>query len=262
MARRLIILSLAAVVLGMLAVACGDDGDKPEDAVRDVAKAYNDKDVDQFLAFFTDDGIAASFDGATREEAQQSLGEFIGEPPLTIRKITKIEKSGDNATVDLEAGNGVVLENDRFELVKDGGKWKVDGGEFAMSAPPIPSGAAVVNVRLQDFSFAFNEADITGGNIAFRVENTGRQEHELAIIKANDKVGVDELLNPEGIPDSEFEGDGDIGGSGPWQPGETGNVVFTEPLEPGRYVFMCFVSDEASGKDHSQLGMATEFSVP
>jgi hypothetical protein len=47
-------------------------------------------------------------------------------------------------------------------------------------------------------------------------------------------------------------------------PGEKSNVVFAEPLGPGRYVMICFRPDTTEGPDgppHALKGMVHEFIV-
>ena len=73
------ILAVLALVAGLaaFAAACGgDDGEEGEirDTADAIVKAYNDKDVDAFLSYWTDNAIQEEY-GASREEAQQFLGE-------------------------------------------------------------------------------------------------------------------------------------------------------------------------------------------
>ncbi len=69
-------------------------------------------------------------------------------------------------------------------------------------------------------------------------------------------ITIEDALGEEGPPeDVSF-----LGVGGPWDPGTDTTLVFTEPLEAGRYAMVCFVED-ADGTPHAFLGMTSEFTV-
>jgi hypothetical protein len=250
---------LALVAVAALAAACGgDDGEEGEikDTADAIVKAYNDKDVDAFLSYWTDSGIQEGFD-ATREEAKEFLAEGLGEPPMSIRSISNIEVSGDTATADVELVFGIALEPERDSFVKEGGVWKIDATE-ALS-PEIPSGVTAIDLKLSEFAFDFDASAITSGDIAFRAENVGEQPHEIAIARVPEDLDLEEALQSEETP----PGVEDIAFVEPLDPGAKTNVVFTEALEPGRYVLLCFLPDEEDpeGTPHVFKGMQAEFTV-
>ena len=249
----LISLVLAAVLA--LSACGGDDEEEVKASYQAVADAWNAKDVQGLLDRFTDSGLLAVFD-ASREEALQFLPEFIGEPPFTLRELREVEVSGNTATVEVEASFGQVIELTRDTLVKEDGIWKLDGEENLV--PEIPSGATVIDMNLVDFAFVYNPLAVTSGNIAFQVENIGQQPHELAVFRLPSSMSVLEALE---LPPEQFDVVG-VGGS--WEPGETTNVIFTGPLDPGRYALVCFLPDitDPEGIPHAFKGMASEFTVP
>lgn len=55
-----------------------------------------------------------------------------------------------------------------------------------------------------------------------------------------------------------------IGVEGPVEPGNSLNLVFTQALEPGRYVILCFLPDitDPEGTPHFFKGMLAEFTKP
>jgi hypothetical protein len=245
--------------LTVLAVACGgDDGEEGEikDTADAIVKAYNDKDVDAFLSYWTDSGIQEGF-GATREEAQEFLAEGLGEPPMSIRSISNIEVSGDTATADVELVFGISLEPERDSFVKEGGVWKIDATEDL--APEIPSDVTAIDLKLEDFAFDFDASAITSGDIAFRVENVGEQPHEIILSKIPEDLNLEEALQSEETP----PGVEDIAFVEPLDPGAKTDIVFTESLEPGRYVLLCFLpdSEDPEGTPHVFKGMQAEFTV-
>jgi hypothetical protein len=98
------------------------------------------------------------------------------------------------------------------------------------------------------------------GTHVVRVENTGAQPHELAVIElfgnatAMDFVSAFEP-NATGPP----PGQG-AGGLTFLAPGQGALVELT--FDAGkRYAYICFFGDEESGKPHFLLGMTEEFTV-
>jgi hypothetical protein len=62
----------------------------------------------------------------------------------------------------------------------------------------------------------------------------------------------------EGVPGVTFIAGIDV------EPGETSNLVFAEPLEAGRYLFICFRPDTSEGPDgtpHALKGMYKELTI-
>jgi len=251
---------LALVALTAFAAACGDDDGK-EGEIKDTAdaivKAYNDGDVDAFLSYYTDSGIESGF-GATREEAQQFLAEGLGEPPLTLRSISSIEVDGDTATADVDLVFGRLLQPERDTFVKEAGVWRIDSAEEL--SPEIPSDVTAIDLRTPDFAFDFDAGAITDGDIAFRVENVGEQPHQVILSKIPEDLDLEAALQSEETP----PGVEDIAVLEFVDVGAKTNMVFTESLEPGRYVLLCFFPDteDPEGTPHVFKGMQAEFNVP
>ena len=255
---------LAAVLmlvagLAAFAAACGgDDGEEGEirDTADAIVKAYNDKDVDAFLSYWTDSGIQEGFD-ATRQEAQEFLAEGLGDPPMSIRSISNIKVSGDTATADVELAFGLSLEPERDSFVKEGGVWKIDGAEDV--SPEIPSDVTAIDLKLVDFAFDFDASAIKSGDIAFRVENVGEQPHQVILSKIPEDLDLEAALQSEETP----PGVEDIAVLEFVDVGAKANMVFTESLEPGRYVLLCFFPDteDPEGTPHVFKGMQAEFHV-
>jgi len=251
---------LALVAVAAFAAACGgDDGQEGEikDTADAIVKAYNDGDVDAFLSYWTDNGIQEGF-GATREEAQEFLAEGLGEPPMSVRSISNIEVDGDTATADVELAFGKLLQPERDSFVKEGGVWKIDSAEDI--APEIPSDVTAIDLKLADFAFDLDANAITSGDIAFRVENVGEKPHQVILSKIPEDLNLEEALQSEETP----PGVEDIAVLEFVDVGAKTNMVFTEPLESGRYVLLCFFTDteDPEGTPHVFKGMQAEFNVP
>jgi uncharacterized cupredoxin-like copper-binding protein len=249
-------LVLAMSVLG-LAAGCGDDdgGDSDsaevEAAFLAAVDAWNGKDVEGFLASFTDAGLMASFD-STREEAEQFLPDFIGEEQLTPGEFT-VDVSGDTATVEApQFALGNVLDPMRSMLILQNGVWLFDGEEDI--AAEIPEGTTAVDVSLREYAFDFDAGAITDGNVAFRLTNEGAEDHEMFLSRIPEDLDIEQALQSE-----EPEGTVDIGGTDV-AAGESANLVFTEPLAAGRYAVLCFF-ESPDGEPHALLGMWSEFTI-
>ena len=113
-------------------------------------------------------------------------------------------------------------------------------------------------MKLTEFAFVYDPALITSGHIAFRVENVGKQPHEVALVKVPAGLDVQQALrSPEPPPGIE-----DIGFILLQHTGETMNMVFTQALAPGRYLMVCFLPDtEGDGQPHALKGMVSEFTI-
>ena len=253
---RLVVMLLAlALIAPMVLVACGGDGDdegEVEDAVRIVIDNLNQKNVEGLLARFTDKGLQELFD-MTREDARREFAESNAGPPASVRNLSNTKVSGDTATIDAELTFGIVIELSRLSMIMEGGIWKIDGED--QLSPAIPTGMTIVDVGLTEFAFVYNPAALTSGNVAFKLENVGEQEHQLLIAKVPEGPPLFDLLTQDDVV--EFVGGIDV------EPGTQRNLVFTEALPPGRYAVVCFLPDvnDPEGTPHAFKGMMSEFTI-
>jgi len=86
------------------------------------------------------------------------------------------------------------------------------------------------------------------------------------VARINDDAKLDELV-PAIAQSAEGEtpaGVEEIVAFGAYEPGETANVVFAEPLQPGRYGVFCFFPDvnDPEHTPHALKGMFAEFTIP
>ena len=270
------LLLLATLAASLMAfAACSDDDDEDEDGGGDTSPTPNAEeiaaieqlvtdlvegdptqqaDVDFFFERVTDD-LLESFFQTTREECMANAEECIGEPGV-VESVGSTTVSGGEASTDVTADFG----NYTFVLVLDGEVWKVD--QLNAISPEVPAGVTAVDLQLNEFAFGFNRSDIEDGNFAFAAENIGEQNHQVIVVGIDEGVVLDDAL--------QYEGDGDIPGlsevafTGPILPGEEYNVVFEEPLGPGRYALLCFFpdTDDPEETPHVFKGMKAEFEVP
>ena len=110
---------------------------------------------------------------------------------------------------------------------------------------------------MKDFSFDM-PATLPAGRATYKVTNAGPQLHELNIVKlAAGKTAQDVQAwenAPAGPPP--FEAAGGINAFS-----ADGSGYLTLDLQPGTYLAVCNVPDQASGQPHSHLGMFKQFTV-
>ena len=249
------------MAIALFGVACGDDGDggdegaAAEAAVRAAIQAWNDEDLDGFLSAFTDEGITALFAGFSREEVTEFFSEDgVGDPQIEIQKVHSSEAEGDQATVDFTTIEGAFQHRQRVTLIKQDDVWL--GNDFEPQTQEVPDDTVAVDIDLVDYGFEFDRSQITSGNLAFNISNTGEEPHELVLSRVPADLDIEEALQSEEEP----EGVEDIGFAGPWVPGTNLTSILVDELEPGRYVMLCFIPD-AEGTPHALKGMWAEFTV-
>ena len=153
-------------------------------------------------------------------------------------------------TIEMRAGLHVLAAN-------------AEKGQFKAVEVTAPSGAqapepaADVNVTLKDFEIVMPNS-LTPGMHTFKVTNAGPSVHHLIYARLLPGKRAADLLagGPEAPPPIDVMTVGgiealDITQRG-WVPAD---------LQPGTYVAVCFIPDEATGQPHAALGMLREFTV-
>jgi len=262
--RIAVIPALALTALSAVALACGgggegsaEDREEVERTVKELA-SYGAEDVDAFLEGVTDNALE-NFFGFTREECKENAQDCVGDPSEST-SLANTKVSGDTATTegtfssgDEEGGEETFL----LSLVREDGKWKLDG--LANRPQEIPEGVKKVDLELNEFAFGFNASEITDGNFAFAAKNVGAQNHQVGVLKVPADLDIQEFIQSA----EEVAGVEDIAFTLPFPPGAEYNVVFDQPLEPGRYALLCFVPDKEDPEKtpHALKGMISEFTI-
>ena len=228
----------------------------------DIVAAWNSQNVEGFIAHFTDAGLLSTFGFASRDEARQQLPDFMSGGPISIT-VKDITVNGNTATshASIDTGDGAA-QNVTHTWVYQNGQWMIDSE--TQEIVPIPAGVKTVDLKLQEYAFVFDKSAIPAdGNFAFAVTNAGTMSHEadLAMIPADmtttDLVNYLQQSGPSAPPPP---GVTDIGSVGPIGPGAQANLVFNQPLAPGHYALLCFVTG-SDGIPHIMKGMIADFTV-
>lgn len=121
------------------------------------------------------------------------------------------------------------------------------------AAAPVPD----ITVKLVDYGFEPSKP-ITAGKHIIRIENAGKQPHELVLVRLAPGKTVQQLASwvekMDGPPPGE-----PLGGVASIHPGGYGFI--TADLTPGDYGFLCFVPDSKDGKPHVAHGMVEQFKI-
>ena len=127
----------------------------------------------------------------------------------------------------------------------------------AASGAQAPEPAADVNVTLKDFEIVMPNS-IAPGAHTLKVINAGPQVHHLIYARLLPGKRAADLLagGPDAPPPVDVMTFGGVEaldiGQRSW---------LSTSLQPGNYVAVCFIPDEATGQPHAALGMIREFTV-
>ncbi|MPZ50338.1 MAG: CHRD domain-containing protein [Dehalococcoidia bacterium] len=229
-------------------------------SIQGTIDAWNDQDVERFIAGFTDAGLVDVL-ALDPETAEADLETFIGEDEVSLSSLTNVRISGTTATGDLVLEVGNALEAYTQDFVLEGGIWKLDSAVLVPA--PVPAGVQTVDMELREFAFVYDKSKVTSGRFAIEYDNTGDQVHEIVLFKLDTTAPLLQFLQSvdmEGPPPEELEF---IAARAPIEAGEQGNIVFSQPLSNGRYALICFLpdTDDPEETPHFIKGMFSEFPV-
>ena len=118
---------------------------------------------------------------------------------------------------------------------------------------------ADVTLDMSDFTYELSSS-LTAGKHTIRVNNKGRQPHEVFLARLAPGKGVEDLLAslaPDAPPEAiDWQA---LGGVSAIEAGT--HAYFSAELEPGRYALVCFAPERSSGLPHFMMGMAQEITV-
>ena len=197
--------------------------------------AWNRKDEKVFKAGFTETGLA---------DTVLALPLAMGEPGIGLRRLIDISAAGEVATIHVMFALGTQRHSVNIALVKEEGGWKIDGERRL--PPKIKKGAATVNVTIDDCRLSFDTTSVSGGNVVFKLVNSGGRHHHLVLHDGSDISGSSQIAFVRDL-----------------EPGAEMNVAFARPLKPGTYLFQCLNADQVDSRvsPASARGSLAEFRV-
>lgn len=207
--------------------------------------------------------LARLNEGVTTEQFLAELQESeaaLAQVTMVGGAITAAPGGQSSGVVELAEGPHVAL---CFIAGEDGvphvAKGMVTPFEVAAAEGDVAA-APEADVTINLYDFAFDIPALTAGEHTIAFTNDGPQPHEAVILPVPEgsEADVDAYLAGEQDGPPPFEAQ-PLGGVQAISPGA--RTWTTVNLEPGSYVFLCYVPDPASGAPHAQLGMAERVEV-
>ncbi|HKG25042.1 MAG TPA: hypothetical protein VKB09_05295 [Thermomicrobiales bacterium] len=206
--------------------------------------------------------------GSLSREDYLTLAPDLPDVAVTVSDVTDVRVESDrraNAEVATVVGNQLVRGRWSFvqaatgdatgDATTDAGvRWQVDAVVPLPVAPP--AGAARVAVELSDYAFSLSRSSVAGPDVVLAGTNTGREDHEILVLRLARGVSTDALLRqpgpglPEGVT---FIGQVTI------SPGGRADLVLVD-LPPGSYAIVCLLPT-SDGTPHLALGMRARLRV-
>ena len=187
-----------------------------------------------------------------------SVPATVGEPPIALRRVMNAAVTNDTATIHAMFALGTQRQSIRYSMSKQNGVWKIEREERL--SPKVHGDTPIVDLKLDGCSLLSESPAMVDENVAFKVETSGR-EHPHLIMKMVAE-GIDPgLLLQSGLAPA--EGVSDVAFVRETISGESINIAFTEPLQPGHYVLLCYPQDPGGPKDvrRAAEGIVATFTV-
>lgn len=130
--------------------------------------------------------------------------------------------------------------------------------EFIVTGPAstMPAPEADVIVTVKDFGYELSRP-VTAGRHTIRFVNAGHQSHEIIMDRLNEGAHLEQWVAAR-VANTPRPGRS-FGGIGNLPAGHS--MDMTADFTPGNYLWFCVFTDEATNKNHAQLGMIKEVRV-
>ncbi|HVM52288.1 MAG TPA: hypothetical protein VM262_03745 [Acidimicrobiales bacterium] len=126
-----------------------------------------------------------------------------------------------------------------------------------------PAGEAAVvevDVTATDFAYAIDGGGtFPAGEVAITLTNDGAEEHQVTVVQFREGYGFADLEPLAEDPSRLGEVLATFGGPNGVAPGDT--YTATQALEPGEYLFVCFIPSPEDGEPHALKGMVAPVTV-
>lgn len=241
--------------------------------MRSSIDAENRGDVRAFLALWTDDGLR-SYDAGSRSDLESGKAQ-LGDEKAEVADFASTTVTGAKAEVVVDTRVDLSLYRLRFDLVRQGGRWLLDGFGFMGPTPP-PASAKVVEVKTVEYGYDVDRAALAGGAFALHLTNAGQEQHEIAIVTLPPSVSTAEaVLALSAVKGRDFSGMPAgytaLGHLAYAPAGDGGVFALAAQLPRGRYAMVCFLpvggvddlghAKVANADSHVSRGMLADFTV-
>jgi hypothetical protein len=231
--------------------ASSEDAEAIHAVVRRQADANNRKDIDAFVASFSDSYYDAL--GISRDDAKALVSVFIGVPQVEVTEVRSIEIESGNAIAEVDSNEGAFVSRERYTFVRQGARWLIESIEEL----PVDAGdSRTIDLTLSEYKFEFDPEAARDPDFAFTTTNAGATPHEVELLKLPAGVNAAGVRDRENLP----SGVEVIGLFGPLDAGSGGMIVFAKDLAPGHYALVCYLS-APSGQSNAQLGMVADLTI-
>jgi len=150
--------------------------------------------------------------------------------------------TGDTATIHAMFALGTQRHSVRYSI----------DGEERLS-PKVHGDTPVLDVKLDDCARVSDSVVMIDRIVAFKVRNSGQEHPHLILKRVPDDVDQETLLHGDVGQDVAFIRD--------TRAGEDINIAFTQPLQPGRYVLLCYPEEPGGIKRVAAEAIVATFMV-
>jgi hypothetical protein len=224
-------------------------------------------------------------DPAAAQQAVVAIGEAIGtfvtaasgvpvpdEAATIVPAYQTIKAQVDEASATPEASLEFLMADDpRTEVAHTADAIGLQacgtGGTFAtISEIPLSQAPAdAISLEAFDFGWKGLPATLPAGRVTFTMTNGAEQDHEFLFVPlAPDTDPAEVLTTLTSATQDELDAAFETFAAGPpggMYVGPGGAVAGETEMQPGAYAVVCFLPDQASGKAHRELGMASVVEV-
>jgi len=204
-------------------------------------------------------GLARLDSGKTVADFTAAMQQQGAPPPRWIVWMGGLQDQSETA-IPLDPGNYVW-----FCLVPDStGMPHLFKGMVAPMSVTASTGApgaapeADIDLTIRDYQWDFSRP-LTPGKHVVKVTVAPGQPHEWVLVRFKQGATPQDVLTWAAKPSGKLQGADYVGGIPMLQSGETNYAILD--LQPGHYMYICFVPDATDGKPHFVHGMMQDLVI-
>ena len=279
--RKILAMAALAATAGIALVACGDDDDEAQAASFEMVQPASGAPTLSGPTSLKAGTVAVTFKNTGQAPADLQLvsveGDHSTEEVLAVVNNNE-EDSKIPDWIAAEGGVGTVApgQSQTATVALGSGKFYAIGSvetedeeaEDAPSPAPVafevtgsgkgslPKADATVTAK----EYSFDVKGLKAGSHTLKFENGGEQLHHLIAAPMVEGATIDQVKEffntEEGQPPLDFEA-----GIGTAVIDKDRGLVTTMDFKPGKWAFVCFMTDRAGGAPHAMQGMIQEVNI-